>query len=393
MKLLFIHPIFSIYGGGEKVILDLYRKSKQDFDSEIYTIYKTKNLKDIEAYGNFIEKPEFVSLFGYKINPFINVYIKELGILLAMNYEKEDKIILSNFPSSLVYYHAKKYNPEIQDKNTYWVCFEPDRILYYNKYVKLKQMPPDLINKKYEMASKTLFDWREKDTEIIKNVNVITLSNYVTELANQIYNISTTKTSLCMYINPKQIYQIKKRQAINNLNKHYNLNLKEKDFIITALSRLEPGKGFLELMEVLKKLNVPYKCLIGGEGSLSKKLTRRKNGKIKMLGFIPNKLLNSFYSAGNIYVFLGKHETGGPLTVLEAMGCGCVPIATNEAGPLELIEDKKTGFLVNPNNTDEIAELINNLPDLGKIGLDAKETIHKNNTLDIFYNKFKKVIG
>lgn len=405
MKLLFVHPIFSVFGGAEKVILDLCGMCKKDYEVQIYTLFKVKETNTINGvYGEFIEKPLLVSIFGYKINPFISGYIKKLGLLLAKNYKMGDKIILSNFPASLVLYEAIKNNQKIRKEDICWISFEPDRILYYNKTVNLGYMPPDLIKFRYRFITIFLKSWRKKDYFVIKNIGKITtLSDYVTELTKKVYRISGVETGLCMYINPKEIIKVDKKKAIVEINKHYNLNLSNGDLIILSLSRLEHSKGLLQLVNILEQLknkDIKFKCLIGGTGTLYNQLEIKSKfvKEIKLLGFIPDYFLKQLYSVSDIFVFLGKKETGGPLTILEAMYCGSIPIAANDAGPVELINHQKSGFLVNPDDDKEIINLIYRLSvnkdnnKLEKIKTLAINSIVEKHTLDIFYEKFKNLL-
>ena len=48
-------------------------------------------------------------------------------------------------------------------------------------------------------------------------------------------------------------------------------------------------------------------------------------------------------------------------TLLEAMGCGTCIIATNVGGNSEIIENNKTGILIEPNNSEKLLDKISNL--------------------------------
>ena len=45
-------------------------------------------------------------------------------------------------------------------------------------------------------------------------------------------------------------------------------------------------------------------------------------------------------------------------TILEAMGCGTCIIASNVGGNPEIIENNKTGVLIEPNNTEKLLDKI-----------------------------------
>ena len=48
-------------------------------------------------------------------------------------------------------------------------------------------------------------------------------------------------------------------------------------------------------------------------------------------------------------------------TLLEAMGCGTCILASNVGGNMEIIENDKTGVLIEPNNAEKLLEKISDL--------------------------------
>ena len=48
-------------------------------------------------------------------------------------------------------------------------------------------------------------------------------------------------------------------------------------------------------------------------------------------------------------------------TLLEAMGCGTCILASNVGGNVEIIENNKTGVLIEPNNAEKLLEKVSDL--------------------------------
>jgi len=79
-------------------------------------------------------------------------------------------------------------------------------------------------------------------------------------------------------------------------------------------------------------------------------------------------------------------EEGISNSLMEFMAFGKPVIATKGGGTNELISDKETGFLIEPQNPGELASKINlllsNRTLLTNIGHNAKDSIQKNFSLD-----------
>jgi glycosyltransferase involved in cell wall biosynthesis len=62
-----------------------------------------------------------------------------------------------------------------------------------------------------------------------------------------------------------------------------------------------------------------------------------------------------FYQASDVYLHAAKTESFG-LVIAEALACGVPAVATAVGGIPEVIEDKRTGFLVPPGDSEAIAD-------------------------------------
>lgn len=73
--------------------------------------------------------------------------------------------------------------------------------------------------------------------------------------------------------------------------------------------------------------------------------------------------------------------------LLEAMACGCCPVASRVGGTPELVQDGVRGFLFDPNNFDELASLLTSLvsqPDRMRQAADeASAYVHKKLNIDV----------
>ena len=102
------------------------------------------------------------------------------------------------------------------------------------------------------------------------------------------------------------------------------------------------------------------------------------------LPFVDDELLLELYTKADVYLHpqLDRRSEGDVegfgLSIVDAMACGCVVIAGDNAGPAEIVNDGKDGYLVNPQDVEQIATLLVSLAQdrelLRKISANAKLT-------------------
>jgi len=85
-----------------------------------------------------------------------------------------------------------------------------------------------------------------------------------------------------------------------------------------------------------------------------KKIAKHKN--IIFTGFVPDEMLQIYYSAADFFITASKSETQG-LTTLEAMACGTPVIAANAMANPEFVDDEVNGYLFEPDNIEQLVYL------------------------------------
>lgn len=134
-------------------------------------------------------------------------------------------------------------------------------------------------------------------------------------------------------------------------------------FLIGSVGRLSPEKCFLELVDVVVRLQQrghPVDLWIAGDGRQRPELEHRiaEHGcqdSVRLLGQINDPI--GFYQAMDLFV-LNSIREGLPNVVLEAMALETPVIATEIAGIPRLIKDGDTGRLVPPSNANRLEQAI-----------------------------------
>ena len=161
------------------------------------------------------------------------------------------------------------------------------------------------------------------------------------------------------------------RERVEELRDVYGLG---KSFVVGIIGRIEEEKGQYLVLEAISKLKVlDIKALIVGHTMDEAYLSGLKQ-KVKDLGIEEKVVFTGFTKEVNAHMSLcdtmvlgTKKETFG-LVVIEAMVNKVTVIATNQGGPLEIIEHTKEGLLFERNSEDlaKKIEMLYHNPKLNK---------------------------
>lgn len=176
------------------------------------------------------------------------------------------------------------------------------------------------------------------------------------------------------------------------LKKKYNIN---RDHTIIFMGRLDFRKGSIQILPAIQELIKDYPdlvLLIIGTGNLKNNLREfivkhnlEKN--IIMPGYIPDEDFNLYLNLGSIYVFPSITQEGLPLSLIETMSTGLVPIAYNNMGVRSVINSNENGFIIKSGSKKQLIESVKLLFD----NHEKVEILSKNarNTVIEKFNKDK----
>ena len=168
--------------------------------------------------------------------------------------------------------------------------------------------------------------------------------------------------------------------------------------VIGTVARLHPQKGHTYLIEAAKQIIPKFgnvKFVFVGDGDLRADLEK----EVAKTGFGNNFLFLGFRSdvkellrVFDIFVLPSLYE-GLPNVILEAMATALPVIATAVDGTVELVEDGKSGYLVEPKKPEQLIEKISSLLQdgsrLAAFGKRGRERVEKEYSLDLQVNNFQ----
>jgi len=135
---------------------------------------------------------------------------------------------------------------------------------------------------------------------------------------------------------------------------------KTKILFVSRLVHYKETDMLIRLSHILRPNTL---LIITGEGPEGEKMEKESDPeKTIFMGKLVDKQLSEVYASADMFVFPSLTDTFGNV-VLEAMASGLPVLAANEGGPKNIVQDGKTGYLLEPKNEKAFNEKINLLTD------------------------------
>jgi len=127
--------------------------------------------------------------------------------------------------------------------------------------------------------------------------------------------------------------------------------------------RADFQKGIVRLQIMAQRLieiGVEFELLFVGDSVLDAENVCWPKGVVRTLPATEDRaVLRGYYEDADIFVMLSRWE-GIPLSLLDAMACGCVCVTTDVGAINELIETGTNGFLINDGEDQTVGEIAAN---------------------------------
>lgn len=226
-----------------------------------------------------------------------------------------------------------------------YFCYEPPRAAYTDRLEVTRRM-----GWAGRLARPFLWLYRPVDRYLARQADAVLVNGqYGRQLIRETYGLPATiithgaETALA----PGEDRQVAA------LREKYGLGDRP---VLLTVNHLHPRKRINLLLETLPAILAEHPgaaALVVGSGpekAALQELAARLGlspEQVIFAGFVPEAELAAHYAAASVYVHTGRAESFG-LAVLEACMAGLPVVAVAEGGPLEILEEGETGFLVAP---------------------------------------------
>jgi len=178
-------------------------------------------------------------------------------------------------------------------------------------------------------------------------------------------------------------------------------DIKDDEILLFVMTRLTAEKNMEFLVDATLgalRNNANTKLMICGEGNLKDILEKKVvnaglTDKVIFVGIVGDDEKKDYYAAGDIFVYASKSETQG-MVLTEAMYSGLPIVAVRATGVCDIVEDRKTGFLVSENIKefgDAVQKLIDDENLRKNFGEAAKRIAREKYTSSVCAEKMIKV--
>lgn len=354
-----LHVINSLNIGGAETLITNYlvhSKEKINIENDLCILYDTKTFLYKKLKDNNIKIYNLKSKNKYDIR----IVLKLVKII---NQNKYDIVHVHLFPAQYFCSLASLFT-----KNTKYIFTEHSSFNRRRNYGIFRVI--DYIS--YLPYSKII---------CVSNISKIDLLNWIPSLS---------KKALVIYNG----IPIEGKEEVNN----------KYDLILVGSMRSNV-KGIDILLKAIKiidnHINI-NKVAIVGDGILKDELINLRNSlelenKVDFLG--NRKDINNLLEQSKIFVLPSRWE-GLPISLLEAMSKAKPIISSNVGGIPEIIEDGKTGILVEPENEIDLAKAIERLLDdyeyAKNLGENAYNVVKNKFSIEIYndnlYNLYNNLL-
>jgi glycosyltransferase involved in cell wall biosynthesis len=284
------------------------------------------------------------------------------------------KVFKENICKNVSIYHLKcvMLNPQIGTYKSLWKTLDmlkPDLLqihemgmfmsFYALKWAQKNNVRCVLIQGPYELTRKPVFRQLERlfdkyiGTYILKHVDGVGCK---TPSAKDFLMKYFTRDYFQTPVGLDETNFMKKK-SIGVLRKNFNISEEKRILLYVGVN--ERRRHVDLLIETFRKLSNDYVLVIVGEGPEKEKLKSLTTTETRIIWLdkMPQEKLLGIYNDADLFLLASDYEIYG-MVILESMYYNVPVLSTITGGARALIEDNKTGYLIDSFNSDDWANKI-----------------------------------
>lgn len=395
INIIWIHSHFNYWMGGTKYIYEVISRLNKKYNIYIlvedYAEFSKKQYEKINLKINKINVSSSYSPIYWILFPLMIAidYLNVMRFIQKNNLKKHNTIIITSmFPMNFI-------GTTTQYKNIQ-LCFEPFAFFYDEEFTKSFSFVKRLFIKMLSTLYSGIDKYSTKKADLVLTLNSITrrLIKKRFSVASILTQAGVNSELFRPYISSRILKKYKGNSIAIHSTDYSPVKGTDKVIKAFALSKKNIKNSKLLITSTIKNEIAKEKLL-----KQAKKLNIEKD--VIFLGFVPIQELPQLYTIANVLVqgssSINSGTTSMALPVKEAMSCETPAIRPDAGG--EDVVNNKTGFLVDPNNTKELAEkmslLLSSTNLSKKMGKDARKYIVNrytwNNTAKVFINAIESI--
>ncbi len=376
-------PPHLYFGGVERRIVEVAKRLVNDFDTTVYSGTK-KGFKETAVIDGITVVPCFSTDRIYPLDNWVfNRSIS--GMVDTIEADVYEAHTVSGYKFLKRLRKRKTGKPFIQTVHG---------VLADEHIQSSKSVSPSL-----RMKLSNIFMGRlaKIEKEVAKEANlIVTVSQYSLQKLVQLYEVDEAKIRVVP--NGVDTQTFKPAEDCEGIK---DVVGGSSDHVVLFVGNLIPRKGLHYLIEAAKdvvKGMEDAKFVVVGDGPLKSHLIAysKEQGvadNFVFLGSVPDDLLHRLYSCADVFASPSIQEGQG-ITLLEAQATGKPVVAFNVTAIKEVVKNKETGLLVEPDSrklADALLTLLSNQSLREKMGRSGREFVSKTYSWDICAQKMSQV--
>ena len=199
---------------------------------------------------------------------------------------------------------------------------------------------------------------------------------------------------------PKSVYSLPNCIDLNDAAQFVRVDIND---VLTLgyIGRVSGPKGMNELLEAcvtLKNEGFPFKLVIAGserEGdTYLSRYAERLGDEFEYVGIVSGEAKTNFLKAIDVFV-LPSYFEGLPISLLETMGFGCVPVTTNVGSVGTVVRDNENGLLIRVKSSVDIVNQVKRLKTENglyeRLSRNARQTIFSSFDPNTYMEKLQSI--